>query len=100
LRRRVSTDEQQPFFVGTSSKRATYTICNEDRHTTTAITVGLTWGVAARSILDADIRGFFTRMSHEWTMKFIQHRVADKRVRLIQKWLKAGVSEDGEWSKT
>ena len=40
-------------------------------------------------------------MSHEWTMRFIQHRVADKRIhRLIQKWLKAGVSEDGEWSET
>jgi group II intron reverse transcriptase/maturase len=52
-------------------------------------------------ILDADIRGFFDNMSHEWTMKFVQHRVADKRVlRLIRKWLKAGVSEDGEWSET
>jgi RNA-directed DNA polymerase len=52
-------------------------------------------------ILDADIRGFFDNMSHEWTMQFVQHRVADKRVlRLIQKWLKAGVSEDGEWSET
>jgi retron-type reverse transcriptase len=52
-------------------------------------------------ILDADIRGFFDRMSHEWTVKFIQHRIADKRIlRLIQKWLKAGVSEDGEWSET
>ena len=52
-------------------------------------------------ILDADIRGFFDNMSHEWTMKFVQHRVADKRIlRLIQKWLKAGVSEDGEWSET
>jgi len=40
-------------------------------------------------------------MSHEWTMRFIQHRVADKRIhRLIQKWLKAGISEDGEWSET
>ncbi|MGC4053167.1 MAG: reverse transcriptase domain-containing protein [Paludibaculum sp.] len=40
-------------------------------------------------------------MSHEWTMKFMQHRVADKRIlRLIQKWLKAGVSEDGEWLET
>ena len=40
-------------------------------------------------------------MSHEWTMKFIQHRVADPRIlRLIQKWLKAGVSEDGQWSET
>ena len=43
----------------------------------------------------------FDNMSHEWTMRFIQHRVADKRIhRLIQKWLKAGISEDGEWSET
>jgi hypothetical protein len=40
-------------------------------------------------------------MSHEWTMKFVQHRVGDPRiVRLIQKWLKAGVMEDGQWSQT
>ena len=52
-------------------------------------------------ILDADIRGFFDNMNHEWTMKFIEHRVADNRVlRLIRKWLKAGVSEDGQWSET
>jgi group II intron reverse transcriptase/maturase len=52
-------------------------------------------------ILDADIRGFFDRMSHAWTTKFVQHRVADKRIlRLIQKWLQAGVSEAGEWSET
>lgn len=52
-------------------------------------------------VLDADIRGFFDNMSHEWTVEFVQRRVADPRVlRLIQKWLKAGVSEDGEWSET
>jgi group II intron reverse transcriptase/maturase len=52
-------------------------------------------------ILDADIKGFFDHVSHEWLLKFIGHRVADNRVlRLIQKWLKAGVSEDGEWSET
>jgi RNA-directed DNA polymerase len=52
-------------------------------------------------VLDADIRGFFDQMSHEGTMKFVQHRVADHRIlRLIQKWLKAGVSEDGQWSET
>jgi RNA-directed DNA polymerase len=52
-------------------------------------------------ILDADIRSFFDRMSHEWTMKFMEHRVADKRIlRLIGKWLTAGVSEDGKWSET
>jgi len=40
-------------------------------------------------------------MSHKWTMKFIEHRVADPRMlHLIQKWLKAGVSEDGQWSET
>jgi hypothetical protein len=49
----------------------------------------------------ADIRGFFDNMSHEWTMKFVEHRVADRRIlRLIQKWLKAGVSEDGQWSES
>jgi RNA-directed DNA polymerase len=52
-------------------------------------------------ILDADIRGFFDNMSHEWTEKFVQHRVADPRIlRLIHKWQKAGVSEEGEWSET
>lgn len=52
-------------------------------------------------VLDADIQSFFDTMSHEWVMKFIRHRIADPRIlRLIQKWLKAGVSEDGEWSST
>jgi RNA-directed DNA polymerase len=52
-------------------------------------------------VLDADIRGFFDNMSHEWSMKFVEHRVADSRIlRLVQKWLQAGVSEDGQWSET
>ena len=52
-------------------------------------------------VLDADIRGFFDNVSHEWALKFVEHRVADRRMlRLIHKWLKAGVSEDGEWSET
>jgi RNA-directed DNA polymerase len=52
-------------------------------------------------ILDADIRSFFDRMSFEWTIKFVEHRVADQRIlRLIQKWLKAGVSEEGQWKET
>jgi RNA-directed DNA polymerase len=52
-------------------------------------------------VLDADIRGFFDNMNHELTMKFIEHRVADRRIlRLIQKWLEVGVSEDGQWSET
>ena len=52
-------------------------------------------------ILDAGIRGFFDSISHEWMLKFVQHRVADRRIhRLIQKWLRAGVLEEGEWSET
>ncbi len=52
-------------------------------------------------ILDADIKGFFDNIDHVWMMKFLEHRIADKRMlRLIQKWLKAGVSEEGEWSNT
>jgi RNA-directed DNA polymerase len=47
-------------------------------------------------VLDADIRGFFDAIDHEWLVKFVEHRVADRRVvRLIQKWLRAGVLEDG-----
>lgn len=52
-------------------------------------------------ILDADIQAFFDTLDHEWLMKFMEHRVADPRIlRLIRKWLRAGVSEDGNWSKT
>ncbi len=51
-------------------------------------------------VLDADIRGFFDAINHEWLVKFIEHRIADKRVlRLIQKWLSAGVMENGMWTK-
>jgi len=48
-------------------------------------------------VLDLDIRGFFDALSHEWLVKFVEHRIADWRVvRLIQKWLNAGVLEDGK----
>ncbi len=51
-------------------------------------------------VLDADIQGFFDTISLEWLVKFLEHRIADRRLlRLIQKWLRAGVSEDGQWSK-
>ena len=47
-------------------------------------------------VLDLDIRNFFDGLSHEWRVKFLEHRIADRRVvRLIQKWLNAGVLEDG-----
>ncbi len=52
-------------------------------------------------VLDADIRDFFGTIDHGWMMKFVQHRIADRRIhRLIQKWLRAGVSEAGTWSPT
>jgi len=48
-------------------------------------------------ILDADIAGFFDTVSHDWLIRFVEHRVGDRRViRLIRKWLKAGVLEDGK----
>lgn len=48
-------------------------------------------------VLDADIRGFFDTLDHGWLVKFLEHRIGDNRVlRLIQKWLKAGVLEDGK----
>lgn len=52
-------------------------------------------------ILDADIRGFFDNISHDWLLKFLEHRISDHRMlRLLKKWLRAGVSEDGKWSPT
>src|ERR1035437_868477 len=52
-------------------------------------------------ILDADIRGFYDSIDHEWMLKFLEHRIADRRgLRVIRQWLKAGVIEHGEWSET
>jgi group II intron reverse transcriptase/maturase len=52
-------------------------------------------------ILDADIRGFFDAIGHEWLVKFVEHRIADRRViRHIKKWLQAGVLEDGKRTHT
>ncbi len=65
-----------------------------------ALTVGIT-RKRVNWVLDLDIRGFYDNMAHEWIIKFVEHRVGDPRVlRLIQKWLKAGVSEEGEWSES
>lgn len=51
-------------------------------------------------VLDIDIRGFFDAIDHEWLVKFVEHRIKDKRViRHIRKWLNAGVMEDGHWYK-
>jgi RNA-directed DNA polymerase len=52
-------------------------------------------------VLDADIRGFFDAIDHEWLVRFVEHRIGDKRlVRLLQKWLRSGVMEDGAWTET
>jgi len=56
-------------------------------------------GISSRKvnfILDADIRSFFTEVSQEWVVRFLEHRIGDNRIlRLVQKWLRAGVLEDG-----
>src|SRR6476659_3622464 len=56
-------------------------------------------GISSRKvnyILDADIRSFFTEVSQQWVVRFLEHRIGDKRIlRLVQKWLRAGVLEDG-----
>ena len=69
-------------------------------NTLDALWVGLT-SKKVNWVLDADIRGFFDAIDHEWLLKFVQHRIADRRIlRLLRKWLRAGVSEDGQWSET
>jgi RNA-directed DNA polymerase len=60
-----------------------------------ALVVGIT-SRKVSYILDADIRSFFDEVSQEWLIRFVEHRIGDKRiVRLIHKWLKAGILEDG-----
>ena len=50
-------------------------------------------------VLDADFRDYFSSLDHSWLVKFLEHRIADRRVlRLIQKWLAAGVIEEGSWT--
>ena len=52
-------------------------------------------------VLDLDIKSFFDKIDHGWMIQFVERRIADPRiVRLIQKWLKAGVMEDGQWFET
>jgi RNA-directed DNA polymerase len=63
-----------------------------------ALSVGI-WRKRVNWVLDADIRDFFGQLDHGWLRRFLEHRIADKRVlRLIGKWLAAGVIEDGEWT--
>ena len=60
-----------------------------------ALVVGIT-SKKVNWILDADIRSFFDSVSQQWLIRFVEHRIGDRRIiRLIQKWLKAGILEDG-----
>ncbi len=60
-----------------------------------ALIVGIT-SKKVNFILDADIRSFFTEVSQQWVVRFLEHRIGDPRIiRLVQKWLRAGVLEDG-----
>jgi RNA-directed DNA polymerase len=62
----------------------------------------LAFGIARKRVnwvLDADFSDYFSSLDHSWLVKFLEHRIADKRVlRLIQKWLAAGVIEEGSWT--
>ena len=65
-----------------------------------ALAAALTWKKVSY-VLDADIRSFFDQLDKSRLIQFVQHRVADPRIlRLIQKWLDAGVIEGGNWSET
>ena len=65
-----------------------------------AVAVGV-WSKKVGWILEADIAKFFDTIEHDWLVKFIEHRVADARVvRLIKKWLHAGVLEDGRLTQS
>lgn len=56
---------------------------------------------AVNWVLDLDIQRFFDKLDQEWLMRFVEHRIGDKRIqRLIRQWLKAGAIEDGEWQAT
>lgn len=55
-------------------------------------------GQRIHHIVDADIKGFFDNVQHEWMMKFLEHRIADKRVlQYVKRFLKAGIMEDGKF---
>jgi len=67
-------------------------------HALDALAAGIV-GKKVNWVLDADFSDYFSSLDHQWLMKFLEHRIADKRVlRLIQKWLAAGVIENGSWT--
>src|SRR5947209_15393174 len=67
-------------------------------HALDALAAGIV-GKKVNWVLDADFRDYFSSLDHQWLERFVEHRIADKRVlRLIQKWLAAGVIENGSWT--
>ena len=65
-----------------------------------ALSVGLTQR-SVNWVVDLDIQGYFDHIQHDWLIRFLEHRVADKRIiRLIRKWLKAGVMDGDQWQQT
>ena len=67
-------------------------------HALDALAAGIV-GKNVNWVLDADFSDYFSSLDHQWLVKFLEHRIADRRVlRLIQKWLAAGVIEEGSWT--
>ena len=67
-------------------------------HALDALAVGIV-GKKVNWVLDADFSDYFSSLDHQWLVKFLEHRIADRRVlRLIQKWMAAGVIEEGSWT--
>lgn len=65
-----------------------------------ALYVGLTER-PINCVLDLDIRGYFDHIQHDWLVRFLEHRIGDKRViRLIRKWLRMGVLDEGQWLRS
>ena len=64
----------------------------------------LAYGIEKRKvswIVDADVRAYFDTISRDWLVRFVEHRIGDRRlIRLLRKWLNAGVMEDGTWADT
>jgi group II intron reverse transcriptase/maturase len=66
-------------------------------HGLDALTVGIE-RKRVRWVLEADIREFYETLSHEWLLRFVEHRIGDRRIlALMERWLRAGVLEDGTW---
>src|SRR3954451_2829213 len=67
-------------------------------HALDALAAGIV-GKTVNWVLDADFSEYFSSLDHQWLVKFLEHRIADKRVlRLMEKWLAAGVIENGSWT--